>query len=58
MALALSLLADARLDGLFSGETRFEDLAETYHRTLADPATLCHRIVYDRPRPAPDLPAR
>jgi hypothetical protein len=43
---ALSLLADERLDALVSGETAFGDLHLAYHAVLADPATLCHRIVY------------
>lgn len=44
---ALGLLADQRLDALFSGETRFAELAACYGEILADPATLCHRIRYD-----------
>lgn len=44
---ALDLLADARLDSLISGETRFSDLADAYVGILSDPATLCHRIRYD-----------
>lgn len=44
---ALSMLADPRLDGLFSGETRFSELAEHYGEILAEPDTLCHRIRYD-----------
>ena len=43
---AMSLLADPCLDGLISGQTRFDDLPEKYGAILADPATLCHRIVY------------
>ncbi|WP_245396368.1 zinc-dependent alcohol dehydrogenase [Jiella sonneratiae] len=44
---ALRLLADPRLDVLFSGETAFADLSARYVDILADPATLCHRIRYD-----------
>ncbi len=44
---ALRLLSDPRLEALFSGETRFDDLAAHYADILADPATLCHRIRYD-----------
>ncbi|TPW27805.1 zinc-binding alcohol dehydrogenase [Martelella alba] len=46
MAKALALLADDRLDALISGETDFPALASRYAAILADPATLCHRIVY------------
>ena len=45
--MALGLLADPRLDILFSGETRFGELALRYSAILADPATLCHRVRYD-----------
>ncbi|WAP67389.1 zinc-dependent alcohol dehydrogenase [Jiella pelagia] len=44
---ALRLLADPRLDALFSGETPFAELAAHYPDILADPATLCHRVRYD-----------
>lgn len=44
---ALSLLADARLDAIIDGETRFEDLPDAMPRICADGATgLCHRVVY------------
>ncbi len=43
---ALRLLADPLLDRLFSGETAFSRLDETYGAILADPDTLCHRIRY------------
>lgn len=43
---ALDLLRDARLDALISGETAFADLPDAYPGILADPATLCHRIIY------------
>ncbi|MHC1550969.1 zinc-dependent alcohol dehydrogenase [Phyllobacterium sp. K27] len=43
---ALSLLADQRLDGLFSGETPFDTLDHDYAGILGSPSTLCHRIVY------------
>lgn len=43
---ALDLLCDARLDALISGETAFADLPDAYPGILADPATLCHRIIY------------
>ncbi|MGI2035412.1 zinc-dependent alcohol dehydrogenase [Rhizobium panacihumi] len=46
MEKALELLADERLDGLFSGETAFGSLAEDYAKILADAGTLCHRIRY------------
>ena len=44
--LALSLLVDARLDALFSGETAFADLPRVYENILCDRETLCHRIRY------------
>ena len=44
---ALRLLADPRLDALFSGETGFAELAGRYVDILLDPATLCHRVRYD-----------
>ncbi len=43
---AMSLLADDRLDGLFSGETSFDMLDQDYGRIIASPDTLCHRIIY------------
>ncbi|BDA86451.1 dehydrogenase [Aureimonas sp. SA4125] len=44
--LALSLLADARLDALLPAETAFLDLPGVYADILRNPATLCHRIRY------------
>ncbi|RFC63747.1 dehydrogenase [Fulvimarina endophytica] len=46
--LALSLLADERLDVLISGETPFAELPGAYLGILDDPATLCHRIRYEK----------
>ena len=47
LALALSLLADDRLDGLITGEDRFEALPEVMARLSREPGdTLCHRIRY------------
>jgi threonine dehydrogenase-like Zn-dependent dehydrogenase len=47
LGLALSLLADAVLDVLLTGEDRFEDLPEVMARLAADSrGTLCHRIIY------------
>ncbi|MGH6859567.1 MAG: dehydrogenase, partial [Phyllobacterium sp.] len=46
MRAALALLADDRLDALFSGETPFETLDRDYPSILSSPSTLCHRIVY------------
>jgi 2-desacetyl-2-hydroxyethyl bacteriochlorophyllide A dehydrogenase len=47
MALALSLLADASLDALITGESTFESLPELMPRlTAAGGDTLCHRIRY------------
>lgn len=46
LSAALDLLDDPRLDALVSGESAFDELAADYPRVLADPATLCHRIVY------------
>jgi threonine dehydrogenase-like Zn-dependent dehydrogenase len=45
LALALSLLADARLDALISGESPFEALPEVMPR-LQREAALCHRVRY------------
>lgn len=45
LELALSLLADGRLDSLISGESVFDELPQTLARLAADPAgALCHRI--------------
>ena len=44
--LALSLLADDRLDALLTAETDLADLPGAYEDILRDPATLCHRIRY------------
>ena len=44
--MALSLLADDRLDALISGETRFFELPQRYAGILAANNTLCHRIRY------------
>lgn len=51
MALALSLLADDRLDALITGESPFEELPEIMPTLASNPAgtpigTLCHRIRY------------
>ena len=47
MALSLSLLADARLDALVTGESPFDDLPAVLARLAAAPGdTLCHRIRY------------
>lgn len=46
LAMALDLLADARLDALLSGSTPFADAADAYPRAIADPATLCHLLTY------------
>ncbi|MEE4298998.1 MAG: zinc-binding alcohol dehydrogenase [Pseudomonadales bacterium] len=56
LAKALQLLADPVLDRLFSGETAFEDLPGHYGAVLADPATLCHRIRYEREQETPCSP--
>lgn len=47
MELALRLLADERLDALFSGQTAFEDLPRAMAE-VTDPErfVLCHRVVY------------
>jgi threonine dehydrogenase-like Zn-dependent dehydrogenase len=48
MALALSLLADAALDALITGESRFEELPVLMPKLVAEPGgTLCHRIRYE-----------
>lgn len=51
LALALSLLADARLDRLITGESPFVELPQVLQRlaTTASPGTLCHRIRYEEP---------
>ena len=47
LALAVSLLADARLDVLITGEDGFEDLPAVMTRVSGSPGdTLCHRIRY------------
>ena len=51
MALALSLLADDRLDALITGESPFEELPELMVTLSTTPSgtpigTLCHRIRY------------
>lgn len=52
LALALSLLADPRLDALLTGESPFEELPAVLAALAAEPGdTLCHRIRY------PHLPA-
>ena len=47
LALALSLCADPRLDGLVADSTPFADMPERFGAILADPATLCHLIRYE-----------
>jgi hypothetical protein len=47
LELALTLLADAALDVLITGESDFDDLPETMARLAAAPdGALCHRIRY------------
>jgi threonine dehydrogenase-like Zn-dependent dehydrogenase len=46
MRAPLALLADPALDALIGGETPFAALAERYAAILADPLTLCHRVIY------------
>lgn len=47
MALALSLLAEDRLDALITGESPFEELPDLMPTLASNPAgTLCHRIRY------------
>lgn len=47
LALAMTLLADARLDVLITGEDRFEELPGVMARVSRAPGdTLCHRIRY------------
>jgi 2-desacetyl-2-hydroxyethyl bacteriochlorophyllide A dehydrogenase len=48
LALALDLLADSRLDLLFTGESRFAALPDTMQRLSAAPdGTLCHVVTYE-----------
>jgi len=47
LALALTLLDDARLDALLDGPTPFDDLPATMVRLAASPGALCHVIAYD-----------
>jgi threonine dehydrogenase-like Zn-dependent dehydrogenase len=51
LELALSLLADPRLDALLTGESAFDDLPAVLAALAAEPGdTLCHRVRYpDRP---------
>ncbi|WP_291295543.1 zinc-binding alcohol dehydrogenase [Elioraea sp.] len=44
MALALSLLDDARLDALLDGPSAFDDLPATMARLAAAPGVLCHVV--------------
>jgi NADPH:quinone reductase-like Zn-dependent oxidoreductase len=46
MELAISLLADARLDVLISGETPFEELPAALPQILGQPGPLCHLVRY------------
>ena len=47
MALAISLLAEPKLDVLITGESRFDDLPRTMARLAGAPGDeLCHRIRY------------
>jgi threonine dehydrogenase-like Zn-dependent dehydrogenase len=48
MALAMSLLADEKLDALITGESAFDALPGVLERLSAAPVDeLCHRIRYD-----------
>jgi 2-desacetyl-2-hydroxyethyl bacteriochlorophyllide A dehydrogenase len=48
MTLALSLLSEAALDGLITGESHFESLPETMARLVRSPGdVICHRITYE-----------
>lgn len=50
LALALALLADARLDALVSGESGFDELPAVLAALATQPGdALCHRIRYDDP---------
>lgn len=54
LALALSLLADDRLDVLISGESPFDELPRVMVALAGDvPGTLCHRIRYPEQRVQP-----
>jgi threonine dehydrogenase-like Zn-dependent dehydrogenase len=46
MRLALSMLTDAALDVLISGESAFDDLPRLMPELAAAPGALCHRIKY------------
>jgi 2-desacetyl-2-hydroxyethyl bacteriochlorophyllide A dehydrogenase len=46
MALALSLLADARLDALLDAPSRFDDLPATMAGLAAAPGVLCHVVLH------------
>jgi len=47
MQLVLTLLRDPRLDGLISGESKFEELPEVMAKLAREPGdALCHRIRY------------
>lgn len=48
LAVALSLLADARLDRLVSSRSRFQTAAEDHPRVVTAPETLCHVYEYFR----------
>ena len=51
LGLALSLLADARLDALVTGESGFDELPAVLATLAAEPGdTLCHRIRYTDPQ--------
>jgi threonine dehydrogenase-like Zn-dependent dehydrogenase len=48
MAQALSLLSDATLDVLITGESRFDDLPDVMAQVAGSPGdVLCHRIKYE-----------
>lgn len=46
LELALSMLADERLDALLSGETPFDELPSALPALLDRPGALCHRVTY------------
>jgi len=46
MQRALELLKDSSLDCLVSGETGFEEVADSYSEIIGNSETLCHRIRY------------
>ena len=46
MQKALELLKDSSLDCLISGETGFEEVADSYSEIIGNSDTLCHRIRY------------